>query len=324
MTCFTGKIEMGQGPITSLPQMLAEELEVPLDSVDIVMGDTDLCPYDMGTWGSMTTRFFGPALRAAAAEAKAVLLELGSGIAQGSRRPAHGAGRRDLRPAGQPAPGHLRPVDQGAEDRAPPDGETVPQGRLAVQDFRASRCCGATPGKRSPARPNTRGTSACPACSTRRSCGRRPTARSCRASTPPPPRPSRASRWCRTAIWSPCFTNCPTSAEQALEKVKAEFDLPPATSMTGRFSIICSRAAPAAKVVTPGGRPGRRGRRRRSPEFRDDLPEQLRRPLRRSKPTRPSPRSRAARRPCGPPRRIRSARATRSPGRSASPSRRCG
>jgi len=76
VTCFTGKIEMGQGPITSLPQMLAEELETPLDSVDIVMGDTDLCPWDMGTFGSMTTRMFGPALQAAAAEAKAVLLEL--------------------------------------------------------------------------------------------------------------------------------------------------------------------------------------------------------------------------------------------------------
>ena len=76
VTCFTGKIEMGQGPITSLPQMLAEELDAPLDSVDIVMGDTDLCPWDMGTWGSMTTRFFGPPLLSAAAEARAVLLEL--------------------------------------------------------------------------------------------------------------------------------------------------------------------------------------------------------------------------------------------------------
>ena len=76
VTCFTGKIEMGQGPITSLPQMVADELEAPLDSVGIVMGDTELCPYDMGTWGSLTTRQFGPALRAAAAEAKAVLLEL--------------------------------------------------------------------------------------------------------------------------------------------------------------------------------------------------------------------------------------------------------
>ncbi|HYK91567.1 MAG TPA: molybdopterin cofactor-binding domain-containing protein, partial [Acidobacteriota bacterium] len=42
------------------------------------MGDTDLCPFDNGTYGSMSTRFFGPALRAAAAEAKAVLLEMAS------------------------------------------------------------------------------------------------------------------------------------------------------------------------------------------------------------------------------------------------------
>ena len=76
VTCYTGKIEMGQGPITSLPQMVAEELDTPLDTVDIVMGDTDLCPPDMGTFGSMTTRMFGPALRAAAAEARGVLLEL--------------------------------------------------------------------------------------------------------------------------------------------------------------------------------------------------------------------------------------------------------
>ena len=76
VSCFTGKIEMGQGIITSLAQMLADELEVPLDSVDMVMGDTALCPWDMGTFGSMSTRFFGPPLRAAAAEARAVLVEL--------------------------------------------------------------------------------------------------------------------------------------------------------------------------------------------------------------------------------------------------------
>lgn len=78
VTCFTGKIEMGQGIMTSLAQTLADELEVPLESVAVVMGDTDLCPWDMGTFGSMTTRFFGPPLRAAAAEAKAVLTQLAS------------------------------------------------------------------------------------------------------------------------------------------------------------------------------------------------------------------------------------------------------
>ena len=76
MTGYTGKIEMGQGVITSLAQMLADELDVSLDSVHMIMGDTALCPWDRGTFGSMTTRFFGPPFRAAAAEAKAVLVEL--------------------------------------------------------------------------------------------------------------------------------------------------------------------------------------------------------------------------------------------------------
>ena len=76
VSCFTGKIEMGQGIITSLAQMLAEELEVPLESVNMVMGDTKLCPYDGSTTGSRSTKYFGPPLRRAAAEAKTVLLQL--------------------------------------------------------------------------------------------------------------------------------------------------------------------------------------------------------------------------------------------------------
>ncbi len=76
VTCFTGKIEMGQGAITSLAQTIAEDLDVPIESVDMVMGDTDLCPYDQGTWGSMTTPFFGPVLRKAATEGRLALLEL--------------------------------------------------------------------------------------------------------------------------------------------------------------------------------------------------------------------------------------------------------
>lgn len=78
VTCFSGKIEMGQGASTSLPQMLAEDLEVSVDDISIVMGDTDLVPFDQGTWGSMTTRFFGPTLRKAAAEARSVLVDLAS------------------------------------------------------------------------------------------------------------------------------------------------------------------------------------------------------------------------------------------------------
>jgi CO/xanthine dehydrogenase Mo-binding subunit len=73
---YTGKIEMGQGTMTSLPQLLAEELDVNYEAVDIVMGDTDLCPWDAGTFGSLSMRHFGIFLREAAAEARGVLMEL--------------------------------------------------------------------------------------------------------------------------------------------------------------------------------------------------------------------------------------------------------
>ena len=78
ITCFTGKTELGQGVETSLAQILAEELDVPLENVNTVFGDTALCPWDMGTFGSRTVKYFGPALRQAAAEARAVLVELAS------------------------------------------------------------------------------------------------------------------------------------------------------------------------------------------------------------------------------------------------------
>ncbi len=78
VTCFVGKVELGQGTRTSLAQLLAEELDVPFASVRMVMGDTDLSPWDMGTFGSLSVRQFGPVLRQAGAEARAALLEMAS------------------------------------------------------------------------------------------------------------------------------------------------------------------------------------------------------------------------------------------------------
>jgi isoquinoline 1-oxidoreductase len=78
VTGFSGKAELGQGTQTALSQILAEELDVPLDRVDVIMGDTALCPWDMGTFGSRSIKYFGPAMRQAAAEARGVLIELAS------------------------------------------------------------------------------------------------------------------------------------------------------------------------------------------------------------------------------------------------------
>ncbi|HUK17912.1 MAG TPA: molybdopterin cofactor-binding domain-containing protein [Bryobacteraceae bacterium] len=78
VTCLAGKVELGQGAMTELAQVLAEELDVPFDAVDVVTGDTGLCPYDMGTFGSMCTPLLVPVVRRAAAEARAVLVLMAS------------------------------------------------------------------------------------------------------------------------------------------------------------------------------------------------------------------------------------------------------
>ena len=78
VTCHIGVIEMGQGPITSLPQQVADELDVSLESVKMVMGDTMLCPYMQGPGDQLPHGSTVNHLRAACAEARAVLLQLGS------------------------------------------------------------------------------------------------------------------------------------------------------------------------------------------------------------------------------------------------------
>jgi nicotinate dehydrogenase subunit B len=57
---------------------MADELNISVERIRIVMGDTDICPWDQGTWGSQSTRIFGQLMRTASAEARGVLLELGS------------------------------------------------------------------------------------------------------------------------------------------------------------------------------------------------------------------------------------------------------
>jgi isoquinoline 1-oxidoreductase len=76
VTVYTGKVEMGQNIRTSLSQQVAEELRVPLASILLIMGDTALTPYDMGTFGSRTTPSMGPQLRKVAAAAREKLIDL--------------------------------------------------------------------------------------------------------------------------------------------------------------------------------------------------------------------------------------------------------
>jgi CO/xanthine dehydrogenase Mo-binding subunit len=69
VTVLTGSTELGQGSHTVLPQIAAEELGVPFDSVHVVSSDTAITPYDRSTGASRTTTLMGSAVLEACREA---------------------------------------------------------------------------------------------------------------------------------------------------------------------------------------------------------------------------------------------------------------
>jgi isoquinoline 1-oxidoreductase len=86
ITVYTGKVEMGQNIRTSLSQAVAEELQVPIEKIEMVMGDTQLTPFDMGTFGSRTTPTMNLQLRKVAAAAREMLIGLAAAQWQTDRQ----------------------------------------------------------------------------------------------------------------------------------------------------------------------------------------------------------------------------------------------
>src|SRR5262245_63393736 len=77
-TVCTGKVELGQGIVTALAQIAAEELDLPLDRVQMISGDTERTPNEGVTAGSQSIENSGTALRLAGAQIAAILVELAS------------------------------------------------------------------------------------------------------------------------------------------------------------------------------------------------------------------------------------------------------
>ena len=75
ITAFTGKVEAGQGTRTALSLLVAEELAVPPGMVQMTMADTNVSPFDLGTFGSRGMPHAAPPLRTAAAAAFRILTE---------------------------------------------------------------------------------------------------------------------------------------------------------------------------------------------------------------------------------------------------------
>lgn len=76
VTVFTDKLEIGMGVITALAQIVAEELDVPIETIRFVLGDTARTPDQRGAGGSTSLAQGARPLRNAAAEARRVLLDL--------------------------------------------------------------------------------------------------------------------------------------------------------------------------------------------------------------------------------------------------------
>jgi nicotinate dehydrogenase subunit B len=78
ITALSGKIDFGQGIRTAFAQIVADELDVPIERVNVVLGDTDQVPFDFGTFGSHSVAQETPLLRKAAAFARQQLVERAS------------------------------------------------------------------------------------------------------------------------------------------------------------------------------------------------------------------------------------------------------
>ncbi|MEI7786069.1 MAG: molybdopterin cofactor-binding domain-containing protein [Betaproteobacteria bacterium] len=73
---LVGKVELGQGILTAVVQLCADELDVDMARVQVVSGDTDRVPNEGVTAGSFSMPNCATAVRQAAAEVRAILLEL--------------------------------------------------------------------------------------------------------------------------------------------------------------------------------------------------------------------------------------------------------
>lgn len=102
ITVYTGKVEVGQNIRTSLTQAVAEELRSRIDSIQLVMADTELTPFDAGTFGSRTTPAMAVQLRKVAATTRELLVDLAAeefgvergSLAIGDNRVTHAASNR--------------------------------------------------------------------------------------------------------------------------------------------------------------------------------------------------------------------------------------
>jgi CO/xanthine dehydrogenase Mo-binding subunit/aerobic-type carbon monoxide dehydrogenase small subunit (CoxS/CutS family) len=149
VTAYTGKVEAGQGTRTALSLLVGEELALPPGWVRVTMADTDISPFDEGTFGSRSMPHAAPPLQAAAAAAFRLLREEAAarfGLPAGDLTAADGmiAG-----PDGAPSASYGELVTgQRRVEMVPPDAPVTPATawRSAGRQARAARAADAVTG----------------------------------------------------------------------------------------------------------------------------------------------------------------------------------
>ncbi len=76
VTLMVGKVELGQGILTAVTQVCADELDIDLQRVHVISGDTALVPNEGVTAGSFSMPYCASAVQQASAEVRAILVQL--------------------------------------------------------------------------------------------------------------------------------------------------------------------------------------------------------------------------------------------------------
>ncbi|MGB8359781.1 MAG: xanthine dehydrogenase family protein molybdopterin-binding subunit [Acidimicrobiia bacterium] len=84
ISVFTGSHAHGQGHETTFAQVVADELGVPIEDVEVIHGDTDRIQYGVGTYGSRSAAVGGSALVMSAVKIRAKLKELAAHLLEAS------------------------------------------------------------------------------------------------------------------------------------------------------------------------------------------------------------------------------------------------
>ena len=95
ISAFTGKAEVGQNTRTALTQGVAEELRMPVSSIQLVMSDTDRVPFDAGTFGSRSMPDMLPQMRKVGATARELLIDRAAVMLNADRSQLKAADAKD-------------------------------------------------------------------------------------------------------------------------------------------------------------------------------------------------------------------------------------